>query len=141
MLEYAVVILIISSFLMLVLKRDVIAIFAILFSFFMMTFLFLRGGSEIVMFGGWVPPFGIVWFMDGFNLLIGFLIAGICSLVAVYSKGYIKERKERFYTLLCLLTAGLLGVCLTGDIFNMYVFFEILSVASYGLVSFFLDED
>jgi multicomponent Na+:H+ antiporter subunit D len=35
----------------------------------------------------------------------------------------------------------LLGVCLTGDIFNMYVFFEILSVASYGLVSFFLDED
>ena len=141
MLEYIISILIVSSFLMLVLKRDLIAIGAILVSFFMMVLLFFQDQITIVRFGGWVPPFGIVWVMDGLSLFVGLLITGISSLVAIYSIKYIKERKHRFYTLLCLMTAGLLGVCLTGDIFNMYVFFEILSIASYGLVSFFLDED
>ncbi len=141
MLEYVVAILIIAAFLMLVLKRDFIAIFSIVISFLIMVLLFFQDHIAIVRFGGWVPPFGIVWVMDGLNLFIGLLITGISSLVAIYSIRYIKERKHRFYTLLCLMTAGLLGVCLTGDIFNMYVFFEILSIASYGLVSFFLDED
>ncbi|MEE9323489.1 MAG: proton-conducting transporter membrane subunit [Candidatus Aenigmarchaeota archaeon] len=141
MLEYVVAVLIIAAFLMLVLRRDLIAIGAILISFFMMVVLFFQGEIAIVRFGGWAPPFGIVWVMDGLSLFIGLLVTGISSLVAVYSIKYIKERKHRFYTLLCLMTAGLLGVCLTGDIFNLYVFFEILSIASYGLVSFFLDED
>ncbi len=141
MLEYIVAVLIVAAFLMLVLKKDVIAIGAIIVSFLMMVLLFFQDRIAIARFGGWIPPFGVVWVMDGLNLFIGLLITGISSLVAIYSIKYIKERKHRFYTLLCLMTAGLLGVCLTGDIFNMYVFFEIFSVASYGLVSFFLDED
>jgi multicomponent Na+:H+ antiporter subunit D len=141
MLEYIVTILIIAAFLMLVFKKDLIAIGAILISFLIMIVLFLQPGIAIVGFGGWIAPFGIVWVMDRLNVFIGLLITGMSSLVAIYSIKYIEERKHRFYTLLCLMTAGLLGVCLTGDIFNMYVFFEILAISSYGLVSFFLDED
>ena len=73
MLEYVVAILIVSSFLMLVLKRDFIAIGAILISFFMMVLLFFQDQITIVRFGGWLPPFGIVWVMDGLNLFIGLL--------------------------------------------------------------------
>lgn len=141
MLEYVVSILIIASFLMLVFKRDFIAIGAIVISFLTMVFLFFQNEIQVVNFGGWMPPYGIVWVMDGFNLFIGLLITGIASLVAIFCIKYIEERKHRFYTLLCLMTAGMFGVSMTGDLFNMYVFFEILSIASYGLVSFFLDED
>lgn len=141
MLEYTIVILVISAFLMLVLKRDLVAVGSIFVSFLIMVFLFFQDQTVVVRFGGWFPPFGIVWVMDRLNLFIGILITGISSLVAVYSMKYIKERKQRFYALLCLMTAGLLGVSMTGDLFNMYVFFEITSIASYGLVSFFLDED
>ncbi|NIO22532.1 MAG: hypothetical protein GTN38_00710 [Candidatus Aenigmarchaeota archaeon] len=91
-------------------------------------------------FGGWSPPFGIVWVLDKLNVFLALLVTGVSSIIAVYSTKYIKERKHRYYTLLCLLTIGLLGVSLTGDIFNLYVFFEILSVSSYALVAFFLDE-
>lgn len=140
MIEYTVYILIIAAFLMLVVRRDSIAIGAIVVSFLVMVSEYMGGGAEIVRFGGWIPPFGIVWVADNLSLFIGLLITGMSSLVAIYSARHIRERKERFYALLCLMTAGLMGVALTGDLFNMYVFFEILSVASYGLVSFFLDE-
>lgn len=141
MLEYLIALLIVSSFLMLVVRRDFIAIAAILISFFIILAVFFQNQIVIVRFSGWIPPFGIAWVADKLNVFIGLIIAGMSSLVAIYSMKYIKERRHRFYTLLCLMTAGLLGVCFTGDIFNMYVFFEILSISSYGLVSFFLDEN
>jgi len=140
MLEYMIAVLIVSAFLMLTIRKDFIAIAAIIISFIMVAVIFLQGQITIVRYGDWMPPFGIVWVVDKLNAFIGLIIAGMCSLVAIYSIKYIRHRKHRFYTLLCLMTAGLLGVCLTGDIFNMYVFFEILSISSYGLVAFFLDE-
>ncbi len=141
MLEYLITILIVSAFLMLTIRRDFIAVAAILLSFFLLTTLFFQSGIAVVRYGGWMPPFGIVWEVDRLNAFIGLIITGMASLVAIYSIKCIKDRRHRFYTLLCLMTAGLLGVCLTGDIFNMYVFFEILSISSYGLVAFFLDKN
>ncbi|MCD6591291.1 MAG: hypothetical protein J7K72_04955 [Candidatus Aenigmarchaeota archaeon] len=141
MLEYTVFLLIISAFLMLAFKKDLIAIFSTAASFIIICMAFLFKNIETVRFGGWAPPLGIVWVADKFGLFIAILITGVSFLVALYSTKYIKEKKHRFYALLCLLTAGLLGVSLTGDIFNMYVFFEIMSISSYAIVSFFLDKD
>lgn len=140
MLEYIIAVLITAAFLMLVVRKDFIAVGAIILSFLMMLFLSVGGGIEIVKFGGWGSPSGIVWAMDGLSLFMGLLITGISSLVALYSSRSISERKHRFYTLLCLMTAGMVGISMTGDLFNLYVFFEIMSIASYGLVAFFLDE-
>jgi multicomponent Na+:H+ antiporter subunit D len=141
MLEYIVAILIVAAFVVLAVKREVIAVGAILVSFLMMLFIFSQNEMVIVRFGGWSPPFGIVWVMDKFNVMMGLLITGIAFLVALYSTKYLKERRNKFYALLCLMTAGLLGISMTGDIFNMYVFLEILSISCYGLVAFNLDDD
>lgn len=140
MITYVLLVLFAATFLLLIIKRDEIAIAAILFSFFSMCYMFLNPDIMVVGFGGWSPPFGIVWVLDSLNVFFALLVTGISSVIAIYSTKYIKVRKHRYYTLLCLLTIGLLGVSLTGDVFNLYVFFEILSVASYALVAFFLDE-
>ncbi|NIO21426.1 MAG: hypothetical protein GTN76_11975 [Candidatus Aenigmarchaeota archaeon] len=140
MIIYVLLVLFAATFLLLIVKRDEIAIVAILFSFFSMCYMFLNPGIMVFGFGGWSPPFGIVWVLDKLNVFLALLVTGASSVIAIYSLKYIKERRHRYYTLLCLLTIGLVGVSLTGDIFNLYVFFEILSVSSYALVAFFLDE-
>jgi len=137
---YLLLVLFAATFLVLIVKRDEIAIIAILFSFFSMCYMFMNPEIMVFGFGGWSPPFGIVWVLDKLNVFLALLVTGISSVIAVYSLKYIKERRHRYYTLLCLITIGLLGVSLTGDIFNLYVFFEILSVSSYALVAFFLNE-
>ena len=140
MIVYLLLVLFAATFLVLIVKRDEIAIIAILFSFFSMCYMFMNPEIMVFGFGGWSPPFGIVWVLDKLNVFLALLVTGISSVIAVYSLKYIKERRHRYYTLLCLITIGLLGVSLTGDIFNLYVFFEILSVSSYALVAFFLNE-
>lgn len=140
MIGYIILILLIATFLSLIVRKDILPIGAIIIAFFFLVFLAL--GPEIVVFkfGGWEPPFGIVWAADKLSLMIALLVTGIASLVAVYSLRYIKERRHRYYSLLSLMTIGMLGVSMTGDIFNLYVFFEIFSISSYALVAFFLDD-
>lgn len=141
MIEYAIIALLAGAFLTPVFKRSCVPLAAILFSFLVMASVFMQGQTVIMKFSGWSPPFGIVWVVDSFNALMGLLVTGMAMLVAIYSTKYIRERRSRFFTLLCLMTAGLLGVTLTGDVFNMYVFFEILSIACYGLVAFNTDKE
>jgi len=97
-------------------------------------------GGEVIVYklGGWAPPWGIVLAVDGLNLLIALIVAGVSSLVAIYSLVYMRRdtRIDLYCVLLLLVTAGAMGITLTGDLFNLYVFFEIMSIASYALVSF-----
>jgi len=99
----------------------------------------ILGGRILVhRLGGWPPPLGILLAVDGLNLLVALIVGGIALLVAVYSVVYVERdtRRDLYYTLLMLATAGMLGVTLTGDIFNLYVFFEIMCISSYALVAF-----
>lgn len=85
--------------------------------------------------GGWPPPVGISLQVDGLSFFFASLVLGIGLLIVVYSLGtYLYAR--RYYSLLLVALAGILGIVLTRDIFNMYVFFEILAVASYVLVTY-----
>jgi multicomponent Na+:H+ antiporter subunit D len=84
---------------------------------------------------GWLPPIGIVIAVDGLSLLLATIITGLGFAAAVFSYRYISSRKPEYYTVLLLMIAGMTGVAVTGDLFNLYVFFEIMSASSYILVA------
>lgn len=97
-------------------------------------------GGEVLIYqlAGRAPPWGINLAVDGFNLLAALIVSGMSVLVIIYSLVFMNRKSGlgKYYTLLLLVTAGMLGVALTGDIFNLYVFFEIMSISSYALVAF-----
>lgn len=85
--------------------------------------------------GGWAEPVGISLYMDGFawiSSVIGCLIAFFALIFAGGEKKY----GYKFYFFFLMLLGGMQGVILTGDLFNMFVFFEILSIASYILIAY-----
>jgi multicomponent Na+:H+ antiporter subunit D len=90
-------------------------------------------------FGDWQPPIGIEYRVDAANAFVALLLTGIASLLLLWGKplvdNEIPERQGAFYALFLLALAGLLGITLTGDIFNVFVFLEISSLASYGLIA------
>jgi len=94
------------------------------------------GGPQTMMMGSWLPPFGIAFTADLFGAALAFLASLVALAVAVYATLDIDQglRKYGFYPFLALLIAGVTGAFLTGDIFNMYVWFEVLLIASFGLI-------
>ncbi len=88
--------------------------------------------------GGWLPPWGILLVSDGLSSLMLLVVNVISLLVIVYSTKYMTTytAKEKYYSLFLLMVAGMNGVIITGDMFNLYVFLEIASIASYALVGF-----
>jgi proton-translocating NADH-quinone oxidoreductase chain N len=90
--------------------------------------------------GGFVPPFSINLFAGPVGVLLSTLIALAGLAVSVYSLAYIsKGSTTRYHTLYLLLLVGATGVVLTGDVFNLFVFFEILCISSYALVAYLGD--
>lgn len=98
-------------------------------------------GGEIIVYqlAGRAPPFGINLAIDGLAALVGIAAAGLSLLVIIYSITFIESETGigKYYTLILILTAGMMGVAFTGDIFNLYVFFEVMSIPSYALVAFY----
>lgn len=93
----------------------------------------MQGGIFRWSMSGWEPPIGIAIAVDGLGLLMALLVTGIGLAASVFSYRYIGGRKSEFYAALLLIVAGMYGVSITGDLFNLYVFFEIMSGASYIL--------
>lgn len=90
--------------------------------------------------GGWAAPVGIEYRLDTLGALVMVIVTGIASIVLPYSwKSVEKEIDEHrhhwFYACLCLCFAGLLGIPVTGDAFNLFVFLEISSLSTYVLVA------
>jgi multicomponent Na+:H+ antiporter subunit D len=84
--------------------------------------------------GGFDAPFGIELVVDGLSATIVVLVA----VVALGVLGYARRagpRSNAFYAMYLLLVAGLTGMSITGDVFNMYVFLEITGLAAYALVA------
>jgi multicomponent Na+:H+ antiporter subunit D len=94
--------------------------------------------------GGWPPPIGIEIRIDALNALILLIVSGIGSVVAPYSRNsllleYVEDRSYMFYSAFLLCLCGLMGVAVTGDAFNLFVFLEISSLASYVLIALGFD--
>ncbi|MCS7116382.1 MAG: NADH-quinone oxidoreductase subunit M [Nitrososphaerota archaeon] len=92
--------------------------------------------------GGWSPPIGIVIAVDALNSLFSLVVSLIVLFSTIYSYRYMEhdDGHSYFYALICLMLCGMNGIILTGDLFNLFVFFEISAIASYGLVAFRKDE-
>jgi formate hydrogenlyase subunit 3/multisubunit Na+/H+ antiporter MnhD subunit len=94
----------------------------------------------VVSIGGFPPPFCINLVAGPVGVLFSAIIALVGLLVSIYALDYIKEgATEKYHTLYLLLLTGATGVVLTGDIFNLFVFFEILCISSYALVAYLGD--
>jgi len=90
--------------------------------------------------GGWAAPLGIELRIDALSALMLLILAASALLVSIYAlKSVEKEIPEQnqvlFYTALLLVIAGLIGISITGDAFNIFVFLEISSLSTYALIS------
>lgn len=93
-------------------------------------------GPQTMTMGKWLPPFGISFTADVMGA--AFALAGslVTLVVLIYVQSDIAKReiKYGFYSLVLLLLAGVTGAFLTGDLFNLYVWFEVMLIASFGLM-------
>jgi proton-translocating NADH-quinone oxidoreductase chain N len=97
----------------------------------------VRENPMVISIGGFQPPFCINLVAGPIGVLFSAIISFVGLLVSIYSVEYIKEgATEKYHMLYLLLLTGATGVVLTGDIFNLYVFFEILCISSYCLVAY-----
>lgn len=88
-------------------------------------------------FGGWEPPFGILFVADTLALLLSLttlLVTIICLLYLALSPRE-KMTNYYFYPLVLFLNAGIIGSYMTGDIFNLFVAFEVMLLSSYVLIT------
>src|SRR4030042_5659952 len=88
--------------------------------------------------GGWQTPLGITLVWDSLSQLLILIVSIITLAVTLFAIPYMQQytAQNKFYSLYLLMIAGMNGVILTGDFFNLFVFMEIASIASYALVAF-----
>jgi multicomponent Na+:H+ antiporter subunit D len=100
----------------------------------------LAGGPVSYHLGGWDPPWGIEYRVDLLNAFVLLLVSGIAAILMPAARRSIAleietERQPRFYCMVLLCLTGLLGIAVTGDAFNAFVFLEISSLSSYVLIA------
>ena len=98
------------------------------------------GGKPIhYWMGNWQPPLGIEFVIDPISGVLAVLITFISLLGSLYSLPFVKEEGwlhiGGYYTLYGLMTVGMCGMVITGDVFNLYVFLEVMSLSGYFYVS------
>jgi multicomponent K+:H+ antiporter subunit D len=91
-------------------------------------------GVGVYAIGGWPAPFGIVLVVDRLTAVMLTLTAIVSMATLVYAIAWWDRPGQPFHSLLQFLAMGLNGAFLTGDLFNLFVFFEVLLAASYGLL-------
>jgi multicomponent Na+:H+ antiporter subunit D len=100
----------------------------------------LASGPVSYALGGWNAPWGIELRVDVVNAFVLTIVAGIGAIVMIFARKSVEHeigntRAYLFYSAYLLCLAGLLGVTITGDAFNLFVFLEISSLSSYVLIS------
>lgn len=88
---------------------------------------------------GWQPPWGIEYRIDHLNAVMLVLVSVLGLLAAVQANRSVArelpEKTTLFWSLYILMITGLLGICITGDLFNLFVLLEVASIAGYALIS------
>jgi multicomponent K+:H+ antiporter subunit D len=99
--------------------------------------LFALAGDGVVRpyrLGDWPAPFGIVLVLDRLSATMLLLTATLATPVVVFASTGWDQRGRHFHALFQFQLMGLAGAFLTGDVFNLFVFFEVMLIASYGLL-------
>jgi multicomponent Na+:H+ antiporter subunit D len=90
--------------------------------------------------GGWAPPIGIEYRVDLASAFVALIVATIGAVTVVYARTSIaqeitEDRAPLFYAAYILCLTGLMGIAITGDVFNVFVFLEISSLSAYALIA------
>ena len=95
------------------------------------------GGIMKLDFSGWLPPFGILFVADTFAVILVVMASVVTAICLLYAFATLGEAYEKMYVypFILFLLAGVNGSFLTGDIFNLFVCFEVMLLASYVLVA------
>jgi multicomponent Na+:H+ antiporter subunit D len=98
------------------------------------------GGAISYHLGGWEPPWGIEYRIDLLNAFVLVIVTGISAVVMAAAPRSLeaeipRDRHHLFYAAYLLCMTGLLGITITGDVFNIFVFLEISSLSAYALIS------
>ncbi|UCF15078.1 MAG: hypothetical protein JSW59_16840 [Phycisphaerales bacterium] len=115
----------------------------------LVTLVFALLNSPVLVYkvGGWMPaegiPVGIYLVLDGLSVLLLIIINMIGLISLIFSISYMEKfaNKPLYHTLFLLMVAGMNGVVLGADLFNIYVFLEVAAIASYSLVAFGTEAD
>ncbi len=99
-----------------------------------------QSGTISYHIGSWAPPWGIEYRVDRLSSYMLVLVTGMAAVVLPYSWPSVErelpsERQYLFYTMFALCLTGLLGIAITGDAFNIFVFLEISSLSTYVLIA------
>ncbi len=96
----------------------------------------LETGPLAMTMGNWLPPFGISFAADVMGAGFALAASVVTLVVLVFFQAEIVPREVRhgFYPLVLLMLAGVTGAFLTGDLFNLYVWFEVMLISSFGLM-------
>ncbi|HET8605393.1 MAG TPA: complex I subunit 5 family protein [Gaiellaceae bacterium] len=101
-------------------------------------------GTDLHWFGGWRPDgnvaLGIDFVADPLGAALAALACGLTLLALVYSWTYMREAAGMFDVLMLCFCGAMAGFALTGDIFDMFVWFELMGIAAYALAGFKIDE-
>ncbi|HEX6317572.1 MAG TPA: proton-conducting transporter membrane subunit, partial [Burkholderiales bacterium] len=90
--------------------------------------------------GSWQPPWGIEYRVDALNAFVLVLVSLVAAVVSPYARQSIAaeiepDRQYLLYAMYCLCLAGLLGMAITGDAFNVFVFLEVSSLSMYVMIA------
>jgi len=131
--------------------RDILVIATLVFVEFLVIVLardIYLNGIHVYVFGAssfnltipelYTVPIRIILEVDAMSIFLGIISATVSLAVAIYSLSFMKQEtgKAKFYTLLLLMTVGMFGLEFTGDMFNLFVFLEILSISGAALAAF-----
>jgi multicomponent Na+:H+ antiporter subunit D len=99
----------------------------------------MADGVQHYRLGGWQPPVGIEFVVDLLSAFMLLVIAAIAFLVCIYARVAVRAemptKEVPFYGVMFIMLLGLSGMVLTGDLFNLYVFFEVSSLGGYALMA------
>jgi multicomponent Na+:H+ antiporter subunit D len=99
-----------------------------------------RNHDVVHWFSGWRPrhgvAIGVAFTVDPLSASLAALAATLMTAAFVFSWGYFEEVGHLYYTLMLLFLGALVGFSLTGDLFNLFVFFELMSVSAYALTGY-----
>lgn len=100
----------------------------------------LHDGPVSYALGGWAAPIGIEYRIDLLGAGVALLVSGLAAVITPFARVSIERELESaqiplFYAAYLLCIAGLLGIAVTGDAFNLFVFLEISSLSTYALIA------
>jgi multicomponent Na+:H+ antiporter subunit D len=117
-----------------------IATAAATFGMTLLLLVHVSSGIEVYWFGGWHPRHGVA---IGIAFTVGAIGAGLAAFVSllmvlalIYSTRYIGVESPYYHVLMLTFMAGIVGFCLSGDVFNMFVMFELMSVSAVALIGY-----